>query len=66
MHCVRSLEQIALLVQTGIIYSQTMISMKLMKFTLLYTATMMGGKQLLGKSYVLGAKNKILLTNVLH
>ena len=35
----------------GINYPQTIISMKLTKFTVLYTATMKGGKRLLRKSW---------------
>ena len=48
---VKSLEQIPLFVQTGVIYSQALIRRKLMKFTVLYTATVKGDKQPLRKSY---------------
>ena len=36
-------------VKKGISYSQAITNMKLMKFTVLYTATMKGAKQLLRK-----------------
>ena len=39
---VNSLEQIPLFIQLGIYYPQAIISMKQMKFTVLYTATMKG------------------------
>ena len=45
---VKSLKQIPVFLQTGINYFQA-IGMKLMKFTVLYIATMKGGKQLLRK-----------------
>ena len=47
---VKSLEQIHLSIQLGINYSQAIISMKLMKFTVLYIATMKGGKWLMRKN----------------
>ena len=37
-------------VKTGMNYFQAVTSMKLMQFTVLYTATMKGGKRLLRKS----------------
>ena len=46
----KSLEQIPLFVQIDINYSQAIISRKLMKVTVLYTATMKGGEQLLRRS----------------
>ena len=49
MYYVKGLEQIPLFVQIGINCYQAINSMKLMKFTVLYTATMKGGKQLLRK-----------------
>ena len=46
-YCAESMECTSLFVKMGINYPQAKISMKLMKFTVLYMATMKGGKQLL-------------------
>ena len=48
--CAKSMECASLFVKSGINYPQTIIMMKLMNLTVLYTATMMRGKQLLRKS----------------
>ena len=45
--CDKSMECTSLFVKMGINYPQAKISTKLMKFTVLYMATMKGGKQLL-------------------
>ena len=47
---VKSLEQIPVSVQIGINYSQAILSVKLVKFTVLYTAIVKVGKWLLRKS----------------
>ena len=47
MYYVKSLEQIPLFLQMVINFSQATINTKLMKFTVLYWATMKGGKRLL-------------------
>ena len=44
------MEYTFLFIEIVIKYPQAIISMKLMKFTVLYTATMKEGKQLLRKS----------------
>ena len=48
--CAESVECIFLFVKIGVKYPQAIISMTLMKFTVLYTATLEGGKQLLRKN----------------
>ena len=42
--CAKSMEYVSLFEKIGINYRQTIISMKLMKTTVLYAATMKGGR----------------------
>ena len=48
--CAKSMECTSLIVKIGIDYPQAIIRMKQTKFTVLYTATMKGGEQVLKKS----------------
>ena len=49
--CAKGIKWYALFVKIGTNYSQAIISMKLTKFTVLYTAAMKGDRHLLRKSY---------------